>query len=256
MMASRRQQGFSLIELITVVVVLALVATIGTGFIVSATESYQQTQTRAGLVNTARAALERMTRQLRGAMPYSVRVTNGGNCVEFMPVAGGGYYRNPVPDQGNGAPATDHIDTAPHEVDFGSAAFITIGAMGSDELYGAGPVSLAPVSSRTATRVNFPSRSWQRNSVGQRFFLLDLPQAFCLFGDQLRFYTDQSVTGAGVSVGDSYSLLARNAAPVGTPFSLSAASDSRNVILTMNLTFTEGEESLAFTQEVLIRNVP
>lgn len=253
---SGRQAGFSLIELITVMVVLALVAAIGTGFIVSATDSYQRTQSRAALVNAGRAALERMTRQLRGAMPYSVRITNSGSCVEFMPVAGGGFYRDPVPDQSNGAAPHTSIDTAPHSVDFGSADFVSIGAMSSNELYGGGPVSLAPVSSRSATSVEFPSRVWERNSVGQRFFLLNAPQGFCLFGSELRYYENQDRTAAGIDSTSDYSLLAKDAQALGSPFVLSSASDSRNVLLTMNIAFAEGGESLSFEQEVLIRNVP
>jgi MSHA biogenesis protein MshO len=53
------QSGFTLIELITVIVILSILASIGTGFVVKATDSYQRTQTRALLVNTARQALER-----------------------------------------------------------------------------------------------------------------------------------------------------------------------------------------------------
>ncbi|MGV8836048.1 type II secretion system protein, partial [Cellvibrio sp.] len=56
-----RSAGFTLIELIAVIVLLSILATIGTGFVVKATESYQRTETRALLVNTARQALERMT---------------------------------------------------------------------------------------------------------------------------------------------------------------------------------------------------
>src|SRR6187431_2626926 len=93
--------GFTLIELITVIVILSILASIGTGFVVKASESYQRTQTRALLVNTARQALERMTRQLRIALPYSVRITNNGNCAEFMPIAAGGHYFDPVPDAEN-----------------------------------------------------------------------------------------------------------------------------------------------------------
>ncbi len=256
MARSSFQRGFSLVELITVIVVLSVVASIGTGFIVSATESYQQTQTRAALVNTARQALERMTRQLRGAMPYSVRVTNNGNCVEFMPVAGGGYYRERVPDAANGAPPHSSIATAPYSVDFGTAEYLSIGAMSSDELYGGNPVSLRAVNGRDANRVNFPTFTWQRNSIGQRFFLLNAPQAFCLFDNQLRFYPEQDITASNVEPSRSFDLLARNAQASGSPFLLSAASDSRNVLLELNLAFSEGGETLTFDQEVLIRNVP
>lgn len=254
----RRQTGFTLIELITVIVVLALVAVIGTGFIVSATDSYQTTQTRAALVNTGRQALERMTRQLRGALPYSVRTTNDGNCVQFMPVAGGGFYREAAPDQANNVADHGHIDTTPTpaEADFGTAEYVSIGAMDSNELYGSSPESLAEITSRTSTRVNFDDRKWQRNSLSRRFYLLDSPEAFCVFGGQLRFYPNQEVTAGSVDTSSGYDLLARNAESAGTLFALSQASENRNVILEMNIGFTEGGESITFQQEVLIRNVP
>lgn len=250
------ESGFSLIELITVVVVLAVVATVGTGFIVSATESYQQTQSRALLVNTGRQALERMTRQIRGALPYSVEVTNGGSCVVFMPIAGGGFYRGEVPDQSNQAAAEGSLETTPHEVEFGEAVYLSIGAMDSSELYGNTAASRAVVSNRTATTVTFPPKVWERNSLSHRFYLLDEPSAFCLFGGELRYYANQGVETATVATGSDYSLLARNAQADGTAFALSAATDSRNVILNMNLGFSEGGETVTFRQEVLIRNVP
>lgn len=109
----REANGFTLIEMIAVIVILSIVATIGTGFVVRTTEAYQRTQTRALLFNTSRQALERMTRQLRISLPYSVRLTNNGTCIEFMPIAAGGNYFDPVPDQQNLAPATANIPASP-----------------------------------------------------------------------------------------------------------------------------------------------
>ncbi|MGV8836047.1 PulJ/GspJ family protein, partial [Cellvibrio sp.] len=135
--------GFTLIELIRVIVVLSILGTIGSGFVVRTTESYQRTQTRALLVNTSRQALERMTRQLRIALPYSVRVTNGGNCLEFMPIAAGGNYFDPVPDNENLAALRTNIPASPVPVpaDFGTPVFVTIGAMSATEIYGTTAVS-------------------------------------------------------------------------------------------------------------------
>ena len=53
-------QGFTLIEVITVIVILSIVAVLGTKFVVDSTKSYQTTQTRSRLVNTGRQAVERM----------------------------------------------------------------------------------------------------------------------------------------------------------------------------------------------------
>jgi MSHA biogenesis protein MshO len=249
-------KGFTLVEVITVVVILAIVSVIGTTFIVSSTDSYMQTRARANLVNTGRQAIERMNRQLRGALPHSVRITNGGQCVQFLPIAGGGTYLNAVPDQANGAPNHTAISTSAHEVDFGSASFVSIGAMGSDELYGGSAVSLAEIAGRNVTSVSFASRNWARNSISQRFYLLDQPQAFCLFNNQLRFYPDQDITASGVDPSSAFHMLARNADATGAPFALSAGSENRSINVLISLGFSEGGERVAFNQEVLIRNVP
>lgn len=251
-----KQQGFTLVELITVVVILAVVAVIGTGFIISSTENYQTTQTRALLVNTGRAALERMTRQLRVALPQGVRITNGGNCVQFLPIAGGGTYLNPVPDQNNGAAASGSINTSVHEVEFGSAEYLSIGALVSNELYGASAVSIAAVTGRSSTQVNFPSKVWERNSLSRRFYLLDNPQAFCLFGGELRFYENLDITSSGVDTSANYDLLARSAQASGSPFELSSGSEDRNINVILRIGFSEGGESVTFDQQVFIRNVP
>ena len=48
---NNRCGGFTLIELITVIVLLAVIASISTSFIVSSIQSYNQTQGRAVLIN-------------------------------------------------------------------------------------------------------------------------------------------------------------------------------------------------------------
>lgn len=254
-MGARRQKGFTLVELITVVVILSLVAVIGTSFIVSATDSYQRTQSRALLANTGRQALERMTRQLRGALPYSLRITNGGACVQFMPVAGGGRYREPVPTRSD-QPTHDSIATTEHRVDFGEAVYLSIGAMDDSELYGPGAAARTGIISRNPSEVTFANRRWPRNSLSQRFFLLNEPEAFCLLGDELRYYANQDANDTGVIFDDAHDLLALNVQAGEPLFELSSASENRNVVLAINIRFGEGGESLSFDQEVLLRNVP
>lgn len=251
------QLGFTLIELITVMVLLSILATIGTGFVVKTTEAYQRTQTRALLVNTSRQALERMTRQLRIALPYSVRVTNGGNCLEFMPIAAGGNYFEPVPDRENLAAPKQTINASPVNIDFGSAEYVTIGAMGPQEIYDTDD-SLAGYLSGAITLD--AAKQWRRNSINKRYYLLDNPQAFCVVGDQLHFYEDIPIANANVSVGTGASIIARNVSVVNPlspqPFSLAMGSENRNTQINIELIFSNSGESITFTQGVLIRNVP
>ncbi len=249
------QSGFTLIELIVVMVILSILATIGTGFVVKTTESYQRTQTRALLVNTARQALERMTRQLRIALPYSVRVTNGGSCLEFMPIAAGGNYFDSVPDDENLAPARINIPASPVPVpaDFGTPVFVTIGAMSAAEIYGA---TAASREGYAGGNINLSvAKRWRRNSINKRYYLLDNPQAFCVVGNELHFYDGIPIANANVNVGVNASIIARNISAI-APFSLQMGSENRNTRINIELIFSSDGESITYTQGVLIRNVP
>lgn len=250
------QRGFTLIEIIVVIVVLSILAVLGGKFVVESTTAYQTIQARSRLMNTGRQAIERMSRQLRSSLPYSVRITNGGMCLEFFPIAAGGNYVNEVPDAVNGMATTASINVSPHMLDFGTAQYVSIGAMAVNELYGNSPASRANLSSRTTTSLTLstPMR-WARNSINQRFYLLDAPQAFCVVANQLRFYSGQDATGTGVSTASGFSLLAENVAAT-TPFSLSAGSENRNTIVQFAVSFTSGAESIALNHSVMIRNVP
>lgn len=245
--------GFTLIELITVIVLLSILASIGAGFVVRTTEAYQRTQTRALLVNTSRQALERMTRQLRVALPYSVRLTNAGSCLEFMPIAGGGNYFEPVPDNQNLATATTIISASPVAIDFGNAVYVAIGAMSAAELYGVTAVSRAGYAGGSITLS--AAKRWQRNSINKRYYLLDNPQAFCVVGNDLRFYTGVDVSSSDINTAGASDIIARNVAAV-APFALAAVTENRNTAISISLDFSSGGETINFTQRVLIRNVP
>jgi len=261
-------RGFTLIEMIAVIVVLSILAVMGGTFVVESTNSYQSSQARTRLVNTGRQAVERMTRQLRIALPYSVRLTNSNQCVEFMPIASGGNYlgfksgtsyTGYVPDALNAGAALTTLDVSPHTINFGTAQFVSIGATAAIELYGVNPVSRATLSSRSDTLLTLSAaKTWQRNSVNKRFYLLNSPQAFCVVNNQLRFYENQSATvtvDPEVNLNSNFSVLADNVTAT-APFSLTSGGENRNTIVQFNLTFAHKAESVAFNHSVMIRNVP
>lgn len=254
-LGSKKSRGFTLVELIVVIVVLAILAVTGAQFVVSSTRNYDIARTRGLLVNTSRQALERMTRQLRGALPYSVRVTDGGSCIQFMPIAGGGNYVTAVPDTANGAPASASIAVSPHGEEFGTAHWVSIGALAANEIYGPG-VSAQGLAARTATSLTLSGpKTWQRNSINRRFYLLDNPQGFCVVGNQLRFYPDQAMAGAGINVNGNFHLMANNVTAT-EPFALTLGTENRNTIVQISMSFISGGETVSFQQQVMIRNVP
>ncbi|MGH1371204.1 MAG: PulJ/GspJ family protein [Cellvibrionaceae bacterium] len=253
-------RGFTLIELIAVIVILSIMGTFSVRFIVSTLDNYNRTVDRGKLVAHGRQALERMTRQLRAAVPNSVRVTNTNQCVEFLPIAGGGNYIGELPDASNNAAALAMINSGGYQVTFGSALYVYVAALTSNEIYSGSAVStsVAGAEDHSDNTLSLAAaHQFLRNSVSNRFYLADNPAAFCVVANELRYYSGYATpaTTTGVPTGTG-SLMAQGVASNGSPFTLSASTEERNSLLAMRLTFTRSSETVALNQEVLIRNVP
>ena len=87
-----KQTGFTLIEMITVIVLLGIIAGILTPFIAKTMQAYTHSKARAELVAKGRLALERLTREVHQAIPNSLSVLSGGSGIEFARSRAGGRY--------------------------------------------------------------------------------------------------------------------------------------------------------------------
>ena len=101
--AFHRQGGFTLLEAIVVIVITGVIAGMVAVFIRTPVEGYVDAERRAGLTDIADTAVRRMARDLRLALPNSVRpaLDATGLCLEFIPTKIGARYRA-VPDDTNG----------------------------------------------------------------------------------------------------------------------------------------------------------
>ncbi len=89
------ERGFSLVELIVVIVIMGVLAAVVAVFIVRPVQGYLGTVARTELVNATDNALRRIGRDLHTALPNSVRVAASGLTLELIPVtAGGRYYQD------------------------------------------------------------------------------------------------------------------------------------------------------------------
>jgi MSHA biogenesis protein MshO len=86
-------RGFTLIELVVVLIILGILAVLTIDIILKPFRAFQDQARRAELVAEADAAMTRMVRELRHALPNSVRVGGGGQYLEFIPTIDGGRYR-------------------------------------------------------------------------------------------------------------------------------------------------------------------
>ena len=91
----RRIAGVSLIELVVVITITGIIAAVLGTFIVRPIQGYQVLLRRAELVDAAEMALRRTARDIRQALPNSVRVTTSGgrSMIEILNTVDGARYR-------------------------------------------------------------------------------------------------------------------------------------------------------------------
>jgi MSHA biogenesis protein MshO len=94
------QRGFTLVELIMVIVIMGVVGGMVSVFMKGPIDAYISGGRRAALTDTADTTVRRMARDLHRALPNSVRLCPAGTKgLEFIPTKTGGRYRT----EGTGA---------------------------------------------------------------------------------------------------------------------------------------------------------
>jgi MSHA biogenesis protein MshO len=196
--AGRNYAGFSLIELIVVMLVIGILAGIVAVFIRSPLEGYMATSRRAELTDSADGALLRIARDIRSALPNSVRVVSAsgsvGSCsggeacyLEYLPVEDGGRYRAETDSAGAGdtlnfADAADaSFDVLGPTVNASSSQFLVVYNLGLDSDTDAwqGGNRRAVTSSGTVSNIAFSSATpFPFESPNQRFFLVGTPVSY------------------------------------------------------------------------------
>lgn len=96
MLSAYKHAGFTLVELIIVIVILGIVAVGTTQFISSSMLIYSEGNQRAGLVAQARFILLRLEKEIRTAIPNTVSVS--ANCLRFYPIKNSGTYVGDIND--------------------------------------------------------------------------------------------------------------------------------------------------------------
>lgn len=100
-----KRAGFTTIELVIVIVLMGIVA-VGMARLISVPfAAYRDLSLRAQLVDFADASIRRIARDLRRALPNSIRVAAGDETLEFIRVLDGARYRR---DPGNNGGGNDH----------------------------------------------------------------------------------------------------------------------------------------------------
>lgn len=108
---ARRQHGFTLVEAVMVIVIVGIIGGMVAVFIQAPLQSYADSLARAELTDTADLALRRIERDLRLALPNSIRVNPAGDALEMLVTRTGGRYLS-AEDSVDSLPVLDFIDPA------------------------------------------------------------------------------------------------------------------------------------------------
>lgn len=110
LMKHRKYEGFNLVELVIVIAITGVIAAASVVFFKPAIDAYFDSSRRAELTDFGDTALRRIARDIRSAVPNSIRSPTS-QCFELVPTSAGGRFRtdpDTVNDSGpNCVPGSD-----------------------------------------------------------------------------------------------------------------------------------------------------
>lgn len=263
----RSHGGFTLIELILVILVLAIVSTSITSFVQHGIGIYQDTAGRDKQISDSRFVIERITREIREALPNSVRVTADGQCVEFIPILDSSSYVD-IPVLPDGASNTVTVVVSDRNVT-DNAAKIVVYPSTTAHVYAASNAlsgvvfdvaSYGTVTANVRDITLDNTVLFNDDSPTARYFIIKDSVAYCQGGDNtIKRYQGHALTPIQASppsgVGVMGILMAERQTN-SAPFTLLSATLMRNAMVQMDFSFQYSDESLRLINEVHIANVP
>lgn len=278
----RKQHGFSLVELITVIVILGAVSVGIATFMRNTLDIYVSVSTREQLLTETRFAIERMTRELRQAVPNSVRINGNSNqhCLEFVPANFITRYTN-LPLQ----PANDnevdilfpaYADQSPYPRQ--SSEYALVNPTSAQDVYDTSNNKLQLITAcsddgdgNCATFDDSDeivqltvSDSFADDSPSSRLYFLDRSINYCVLAGTLHRFTNDIVVNQAFASSafprlavDVVNELSSNpgvAPGADDPFQFRTSAS--NGVVQLRLRFARGDEDITYNQEVQLGNQP
>ncbi len=268
-LSRHRSHGFTLVELVMVIIILGVVGAMVAVFMRSPVDAYFDTARRAALSDAADGAVRRMARDIRKALPNSLR-TPSNQCVEFIPTKTGGRYRT----ERNASGAGDILDFTTTDGSFdmlGSnsalpdqaivagdvVAVYNLGITGADAYAGN---NTSPVTSVGAgalageTKISITPKKFPLASGSNRFHVIPAGEGIVSYvcsGGNLYRNSNYGYASSCPSTGGQ--LMARG---VSCDFAYNGSDLQRNATVQLSLVLSSGGESTSLYHAVHVNNTP
>lgn len=271
------QGGFTLVELIMVIVIIGVIGAVLSVFIRSPIDAYFDSARRAALTDVADTTLRRMTRDIRTALPNSLRQTSGTSpvntqCIELIPTKAGGRYRAEADVNGDGdvlrfdtpddsfdmfRPNSTVADQAIVAGDM--VAIYNLGVLAADAYAVLEPnvsviTEVGAGSLPNETKLRFSSMQFPLASGSNRFHIIPgnekIVSYVCRDGSLYRNFNYAYTNSCPATGGD---LIAKGAT---CTFVYNGSDLQRNALVQIKLKLVSGDENVSLYQEVHVSNTP
>ena len=261
----RHSGGFTLAEMVMVIAITGIIAGIVAVFMRAPVQGYFDLATRAALTDNADTALRRIGRDLRLALPNSVRINAANTSIEFLQTSTGGRYRskapgnvlNTVDEPSDSATATfDVLGTMNPVPSAGNRVVVyNLGISGADAYEGS---NSAVISAATASSITMAAaKQFPFESPSHRFQVVDTPVTYRCTNGTLTRYWGYAIAAAQPDPpeGGQSALIAENVS--GCLFTYDPLMiNEHSGLVSMQIQLTKNNETVTLYHEVHVSNVP
>ncbi len=261
---SKSSQGFTLIELIIIIVILGIFGTMGADFISRAFKGFQAADSRIEIFEEGKAAMTRMEREINNAIPNAVLVTtmSGSQELRIGVINDNIMVSDNVTGHYTESPPTNKITDDTGGLEAGIIVSINNTKWDTFASSTTSDRRLYKVTAKTGKEMTLdrtiPPDS---RSPNKRFYAVD---------KAIRYYYDSSsaqLRRSEISINATNTPLDDTAFAAVTGYPLAAnvssltfhytpGTPSRNSVVTVSFKITKNNESILFNKDIHVRNTP